>query len=54
MLDELIREYEQLNELSNGGEDYISGMRQGIMNAMYVVDFRGSSDYFDNSDDLPY
>lgn len=54
MLKELIKEFERLNELLEDGDDYILGMKQGVMNAMYIVDFRGSSEYFSNSDDLPF
>lgn len=62
MFNKLIKEYEeislQLSELDwNARVDniyYLQGIQQGILNCMNIVDFEGTRNYFENSDDLPY
>ena len=60
MLEKLIAEYEEvsmwLDEVDSVNIDrinYLSGMKQGIVNCMNIIDFKGTCEYFEG-DDLPF
>ena len=59
MLEQLIKELEKTNiEMDDNNNmdrlNLLSGLQQGLIRAMYIVDFRGTNNYFDKCDDLPY
>ena len=60
MLKKLITEYEEVSTwLEEADEEnidrinYLCGMKQGIVNCMNIIDFKGTCEYFEG-DDLPY
>lgn len=57
MLEKLITEYEEvsmwLDEVDSVNIDrinYLSGMKQGIVNCMNIIDFKGTCEYFEGDD----